>query len=80
MTDKATLHTIAKLVPAGSRVLDLGCGDGALLDYLQRERGCSGYGIEIADENVLACVKRGVNVIQANLDAGLTIFEDDTFD
>jgi len=80
MTDKATLRSIAKLVPAGSRVLDLGCGDGALLDYLQRERGCSGYGIEIADENVLACVKRGVNVIQANLDQGLRIFEDDTFD
>ena len=80
MTDKATLHSIAKLVPPGSRVLDLGCGDGALLDFLQRHRGCSGYGIEIADENVLACVKRGVNVIQANLDQGLTVFEDDSFD
>jgi methionine biosynthesis protein MetW len=80
VTDKATLHTIAKLVPHGSRVLDLGCGDGALLDFLQRERGCSGYGIEIADENVLACVRRGVNVIQLNLDQGLTVFEDDSFD
>nr|WP_236599766.1 methionine biosynthesis protein MetW [Ramlibacter alkalitolerans] len=74
------MHTIAKLVPPGSRVLDLGCGDGALLDFLQRHRGCSGYGIEIADENVLACVKRGVNVIQLNLDQGLTVFEDDSFD
>jgi methionine biosynthesis protein MetW len=80
VTDKATLRTIAKLIPPGSRVLDLGCGDGALLDYLQRERGCSGYGIEIADENVLACVKRGVNVIQLNLDQGLTVFEDASFD
>ena len=80
MTDRATLHSIARLVPAGSRVLDLGCGDGALLDLLQRERGCSGYGIELADENVLACVKRGVNVIQLNLDQGLSIFDDDTFD
>jgi methionine biosynthesis protein MetW len=80
MTDKATLQTISKLVPAGSRVLDLGCGDGALLDYLQRERRCSGYGIEIADDNVLACVKRGVNVIQLNLEQGLSIFEDDSFD
>jgi methionine biosynthesis protein MetW len=61
-------------------VLDLGCGDGALLDLLQRERGCSGYGIEIADENVFACVKRGVNVIQLNLDQGLSIFDDDSFD
>ena len=80
MTDRATLHSIARLVPQGARVLDLGCGDGALLDLLQRERGCSGYGIEIADENVFACVKRGVNVIQLNLDQGLSIFDDDSFD
>ena len=80
MSDRATLQSIAKLVPPGSHVLDLGCGDGALLDHLQRERGCTGYGIEIADENVLACVKRGVNVIQANLDQGLKIFDDDSFD
>lgn len=80
MTDRATLQTIASLVPAGSRVLDLGCGDGALLDLLQRERGCTGYGIEISDANVLACVKRGVNVIQLNLDQGLSTFDDDSFD
>ena len=80
MTDKTTLQTIARLVPEGSRVLYLGSGDGALLDLLQRERGCSGYGIEISDENVLACVKRGVNVIQLNLDQGLSIFDDDSFD
>jgi len=80
VSDRATLETIAALVPEGSRVLDLGCGDGALLDHLQRQRGCSGYGIEIADENVLACVKRGVNVIQANLDEGLAIFHDGAFD
>jgi methionine biosynthesis protein MetW len=80
MSDRATMESIARLVPQGSRVLDLGCGDGALLDHLQRERGCSGYGIEIADDNVLACTKRGVNVIQLNLDEGLSIFDDDTFD
>ncbi len=80
MTDKATLQSIAALVPEGSRVLDLGCGDGAMLDYLQRERGCSGYGIEIADDNVLACVKRRVNVIQLNLDEGLSMFDDASFD
>lgn len=80
MTDRATLHSIARLVPPGARVLDLGCGDGALLDHLQRERGCSGYGIEIDDDNVLACVKRGVNVIQLNLDEGLSMFDDDSFD
>ena len=80
MTDRATLQTIARLVPEGARVLDLGCGDGALLDHLQRERGCSGYGIEIADANVLACVRRGVNVIQLNLDEGLAMFGDASFD
>lgn len=80
MTDINTLHAIASLVPEGSRVLDLGCGDGALLDHLQRERGCSGYGVELDDANVLACVKRGVNVLQLNLDQGLTVFEDTSFD
>ena len=80
MTDKATMQAIAALVPKGARVLDLGCGDGALLDYLQRSRGCSGYGVEIADANVLACVRRGVNVVQLNLDEGLALFEDRSFD
>jgi methionine biosynthesis protein MetW len=80
MTDRLTMQSIAALVPPRSRVLDLGCGDGAMLDYLQRERGCSGYGIEIADANVLACVKRGVDVIQLNLDEGLSMFDDASFD
>jgi methionine biosynthesis protein MetW len=80
MSDRLTMESIARLVPTGSRVLDLGCGDGALLDLLQRERGCSGYGIEIDDDNLLACVKRGVNVIQLNLDEGLSMFDDDSFD
>ena len=80
MTEKATMEALARLVPEGSRVLDLGCGDGSMLDYLQRSRGCSGYGIEIADANVLACVRRGVNVIQLNLDEGLAMFGDSSFD
>jgi methionine biosynthesis protein MetW len=80
MSDKATMEIIARLVPEGSRVLDLGCGDGALLAHLQQTRGCTGYGIEIADANVLACVKRGVNVIQLNLDEGLDLFADASFD
>jgi methionine biosynthesis protein MetW len=67
-------------VPEGARVLDLGCGDGAMLDHLQRTRGCTGYGIEIDDANVLACVQRGVNVIQLNLDEGLALFGDQSFD
>jgi methionine biosynthesis protein MetW len=80
MSDQATMEAVARLVPEGSRVLDLGCGDGALLAYLQATRCCSGCGIEIDDANVLACVRRGVNVIQLNLDEGLAIFEDASFD
>jgi methionine biosynthesis protein MetW len=80
MSDQATIESIARLVPTGSRVLDLGCGDGAMLAYLQAMRGCSGYGVEIDDANVQACVQRGVNVIQLNLDEGLNLFEDQSFD
>ena len=80
MSDLATMESIARLVPVGARVLDLGCGDGALLAHLQSTRACTGYGIEIDDANVLACVKRGVNVIQLNLDEGLALFDDASFD
>ena len=80
MTEKSTLGAIASLVPPGSRVLDLGCGDGSLLAHLQAERGCTGYGIEYDDANVLACVRRGVNVLQLNLEDGLAMFEDNSFD
>ena len=80
MSDLKTLHALADLVPAGSRVLDLGCGDGALLHHLQTTKGCSGYGVEIDDANVQACVARGVNVIQQNLEEGLALFADGSFD
>ena len=80
MSDAQIQHAIAELVPRGSRVLDLGCGDGAMLAHLQATRDCSGYGIEIDDANVLACVQRGVNVIQLNLDQGLAMFDDASFD
>lgn len=72
--------SIARLVPHGARVLDLGCGTGALLAYLIQERGCTGYGVEIDDANVQACVARGVNVLQLNLDEGLVMFADHSFD
>ncbi len=80
MSDVQIMQSVARLVPEGARVLDLGCGDGELLALLQRERGCSGYGIEIDDANVAACVRRGVNVIQLNLDEGLSMFGDQSFD
>jgi methionine biosynthesis protein MetW len=80
MSDLLTMQAIARLVPEGSRVLDLGCGDGAMLAHLQQTRGCTGYGIEISDANVLACMQRGVNVIQLNLDEGLSLFADASFD
>ncbi|MFO1326163.1 MAG: methionine biosynthesis protein MetW [Rubrivivax sp.] len=80
MSDRKDLEAIAALVPRGARVLDLGCGDGELLAHLQRHKACSGYGIEIADANVLACVQRGVDVIQLNLDEGLALFDDASFD
>jgi methionine biosynthesis protein MetW len=74
------LKLIADWIPAGSNVLDLGCGDGALLDYLQREKQCTGYGVEIEDASLLACTKRGVDVIQANIEAGLGMFFKGQFD
>jgi methionine biosynthesis protein MetW len=80
MSSAATMKLIADLVPNQSRVLDLGCGQGELLAHLTRERTCSGYGIELDDANVLACVERGVNVIQLNLEDGLNIFDDQSFD
>ena len=80
MSDRQIQQAIARLVPEDSRVLDLGCGDGALLEYLQRERGCTGYGVELDDANVLACAQRGVNVLQLNLDEGLKVFADQSFD
>jgi methionine biosynthesis protein MetW len=80
MSAQGVMEQIAALVPQGSRVLDLGCGTGELLSYLQTHRGCTGYGVELDDANLLACVQRGVNAIQLNLEDGLSIFEDQSFD
>jgi methionine biosynthesis protein MetW len=80
MTLRADLRLIAEWITPQTQVLDLGCGDGSLLAHLREARQCAGYGVEIADSHVLECVKRGVNVVQANLDAGLRLFPDDKFD
>ena len=80
MSDRADIEAIARLVPEGSRVLDLGCGDGALLEHLRDRRRCRGFGIEIDDAKVAACVRRRVQVLQLNLEEGLALFEDRSFD
>ncbi len=80
MSERRDLEVITGLVPEGSRVLDLGCGDGELLALLRDRKGCSGYGIELDDANVLKCVRRGVHVIQRNLEDGLAQFDDRSFD
>ena len=74
------LQKICNWIEPGSRVLDLGCGDGALLEWLQKNRDITGYGVDINQENVTSCLKKNVNIIQADLDAGLTDFEDGSFD
>ncbi|MBE0612485.1 MAG: methionine biosynthesis protein MetW [Burkholderiales bacterium] len=77
---RADLEAIASWVPPGASVLDLGCGEGLLLKYLNRSREVLGYGVEISDANVLACVKNSVNVIQSDLEAGLAGFDAGSFD
>jgi len=74
------LRQIAEWVVDGARVLDLGCGDGTLMANLRDSRGARVYGVEIADGSVLECVRRGLSVIQADLESGLRMFPDRMFD
>jgi methionine biosynthesis protein MetW len=74
------LAFIAHWVREGSHVLDVGCGDGAMLHYLQTGKRCSGYGIEIADDKVLESTRRGINVLQHDMEQGLGLFGDNSFD
>ena len=80
LTLRPDLAAIAEWIQPGEHVLDLGCGDGALLAYLTETRGIRGYGVENDPDNVVACVARGVNVLQLDLEAGLSGFDPGSFD
>ncbi|MDR1935799.1 MAG: methionine biosynthesis protein MetW, partial [Candidatus Accumulibacter sp.] len=70
---------IAGWIPAGKHVLDLGCGDGRLLRYLGESKSITGYGVEIDHESVLRCIRNGIDVIQIDIDGGLSGFQDASF-
>ena len=85
MTNRSSSHRqdyriISSMIREGATVLDLGCGDGALLAHLKQACGVSGYGVEKYDQKVLSSVKNGINVIQADLEQGLSGFADGAFD
>jgi len=77
---RADLEIIKPWFTPGSRVLDLGCGEGELLSDLQQTLGIHGLGLEIDAGNITACIARGVNVIEKNIDEGLASIKDNTFD
>ena len=77
---RADLEIIQEWIPAGSRVLDLGCGDGELLAWLGANKQVTGYGLEIDGDKIATCIERGVNVIEQNLDLGLGNFASNSFD
>lgn len=77
---RADLQLVISLVPEGSRVLDLGCGDGSLIAHLRDERGCDVRGVELAPEEIAAALGQGLSVVQADLDQGLAGYPDGAFD
>ncbi|TNC93305.1 MAG: methionine biosynthesis protein MetW [Thalassolituus sp.] len=74
------LRIIQQWVKPSSQVLDLGCGEGQLLSYLQANKQVNGYGLEINPDKITACIRNGVNVLEQNLDDGLSNFADDSMD
>ena len=77
---RSDFEAIAKWISPNSQVLDLGCGDGSFLEFLQKQKPVHTYGVEIDDAGVLSCVRKGLNVIQQDLEGGLALFEDNSFD
>jgi len=77
---RADFAAIASWIAPNSEVLDLGCGDGSFIDYLQKQKPVHAYGVEIDDARMLSCVQKSLNVIQQNLEGGLALFEDGSFD
>jgi methionine biosynthesis protein MetW len=77
---RSDFAAIAEWVAPGSQVLDVGCGDGSLLHHLKVAKQAHVYGVELADDKVLACAQKGLNVVQQDLEGGLALFEDQSFD
>ena len=75
-----TSEVIENWVSSGSRILDLGCGDGSILEDLKLSKSVEGYGVEIDKDNIQACLEKGLEVIEQNIDEGLTNFQDKSFD
>lgn len=77
---RTDFDAIANWVQPNTSLLDLGCGDGSFLEFIRAKRDVKPYGVEITDSAVLACVQKGLNIIQQDLEGGLALFEDQSFD
>ncbi|MBQ0757571.1 MAG: methionine biosynthesis protein MetW [Amphritea sp.] len=77
---RADLDIIQDWITPNSKVLDLGCGDGELLAYLQQEKNITGYGVEFDHDNITTCIEKGINVVEKNIDEGLASIQDSSFD
>jgi methionine biosynthesis protein MetW len=77
---RADLRLITEMVPEGSRVLDLGCGDGSLMAHLRDEKGCTVRGVDLSPEDIASALSRGLSVVQTDLDEGLSGYADGSFD
>ena len=80
MTMRLDFERIAAGIASGASVLDLGCGGGDMLDYLQRERGVRGVGADIDRHNLIQCIEKGVQAVHCDISGGLAMFDDDSFD